>query len=84
MSAAPIPTTATAGLAPAGRRLGQALRAIWRHAVQTARLIIGVPDYDTYVEHLRRFHPERTPMSYEVFFAERQAARYRGGGGRCC
>ena len=49
-----------------------------------ARLMIGVPDYDTYVEHQRRFHPERPPMSYEAFFAERQAARYRGGGGRCC
>ncbi|HNR92443.1 MAG TPA: YbdD/YjiX family protein [Dokdonella sp.] len=60
------------------------LRGFWRHAVQTARLIIGIPDYDTYVEHIRRFHPEREPMSYEAFFAERQAARYRGGGGRCC
>jgi uncharacterized short protein YbdD (DUF466 family) len=48
------------------------------------RLIIGVPDYDTYVAHQRRFHPERAPMTYEAFFNERQAARYRGGGGRCC
>ncbi|MBN8482827.1 MAG: YbdD/YjiX family protein [Xanthomonadales bacterium] len=64
--------------------MAEGLRAVWRHAVQTARLIIGVPDYDTYVEHQRRFHPERPPMSYEAFFAERQAARYRGGGGRCC
>lgn len=69
---------------PAGVRLRQAVRGFWRHAVQTARLIIGVPDYDTYVEHTRRFHPGRTPMSYEAFFADRQAARYRGGGGRCC
>ena len=84
MSARPLPAPEPAGPAPAGVRLGQGLRAVWRHAVQTARLIIGVPDYDTYVEHLRRFHPERTPMSYEAFFAERQAARYRGGGGRCC
>jgi uncharacterized short protein YbdD (DUF466 family) len=56
----------------------------WRHAVQTARLIIGVPDYDTYVEHLRIRHPQREPMSYEAFFIERQNARYKGGGGRCC
>ncbi len=64
--------------------IGATLRGAWRHAVQVARLIIGVPDYDTYVEHLRRFHPERTPMTYEEFFVERQNARYRGGGGRCC
>lgn len=71
------PTMSVAGIAGM-------LRECWRHAVQVARLIIGVPDYDTYVEHLRRFHPERTPMNYEAFFVERQSARYRGGGGRCC
>jgi uncharacterized short protein YbdD (DUF466 family) len=30
------------------------LRQGWRRAVQVARLAIGVPDYDTYVRHLRR------------------------------
>lgn len=56
----------------------------WRKAVQVARRAIGVPDYETYVAHVRRHHPERTPMSYEAFFIERQTARYKGGGGRCC
>jgi uncharacterized short protein YbdD (DUF466 family) len=56
----------------------------WNRAVQMARSSIGVPDYDTYVAHVREHHPERTPMSYETFFAERQNARYKGGGGRCC
>lgn len=60
------------------------LRPAWRRAVQMGRLIIGVPDYHTYVEHMRRVHPERAVMSYEAFFAERLEARYRGGGGRCC
>ncbi|MCU0951560.1 MAG: YbdD/YjiX family protein [Burkholderiaceae bacterium] len=50
----------------------------------TARLMIGVPDYDGYVEHMRRTHPEQVPMSYEAFFRERQAARYAGGGRGCC
>ena len=26
----------------------------WRTSVQTARLAIGIPDYDNYVEHVRR------------------------------
>ncbi|MBX3698254.1 MAG: YbdD/YjiX family protein [Dokdonella sp.] len=56
----------------------------WRKAVQMARRCIGVPDYETYVAHVRRHHPERSPMSYEAFFIERQNARYKGGGGRCC
>jgi uncharacterized short protein YbdD (DUF466 family) len=56
----------------------------WRQAVRTARLLIGVPDYDTYVQHMRLHHPERPVMSYAEFFNERMQARYRGGGGRCC
>ncbi|MCY1075937.1 YbdD/YjiX family protein [Archangium lansingense] len=62
----------------------EALTRCWLQAVRTARLIIGVPDYDTYVEHMRLRHPERPVMSYAEFFDERMRARYRGGGGRCC
>ena len=56
----------------------------WKLARQTARRAIGVPDYDAYVRHCRSHHPDREPMDYAAFFAERQAARYRGTGGRCC
>lgn len=54
---------------------------------QGARLMVGVPDYDTYVEHIRRTHPDRPVMSYPEFFRERQNARYGAAGGsgfRCC
>jgi uncharacterized short protein YbdD (DUF466 family) len=60
------------------------LRAFGERAVQTARLCCGVPDYEVYVRHLREHHPERPVPSYEAFFRERQVARYKGGGGRCC
>ena len=56
----------------------------WTLARDTARRSIGVPDYDAYVAHCRAHHPERAPMGYAEFFAERQQARYRGTGGRCC
>ncbi|WP_216844749.1 YbdD/YjiX family protein [Rhodanobacter sp. L36] len=62
----------------------RALRSGWRRAVQTARLSCGIPDYAAYVQHLREYHPDRVVPSYEAFFRERQAARYKGGGGRCC
>lgn len=51
---------------------------------QAARMMVGLPDYETYVAHMRSQHPERTPMSYEEFFRERQEARYGGGAGKCC
>ena len=60
------------------------LRTVWARAVQTARLCCGMPDYDAYVKHLREHHPERKVPSYKEFFRERQEARYKGGGGRCC
>ena len=64
-----------------GRRLATAAGALRR----TARLMCGIPDYDGYVAHLRRHHPERPVPSYAEFFRERQDARYgRSGNGRCC
>lgn len=57
-----------------------------RRLAQTARLMVGVPDYETYVEHRRRLHPGEPIMSYEEFFRERQDKRYvaRGGNPRGC
>ena len=54
---------------------------------QAARMLVGVPDYDNYAEHMRNHHPDLPAMSYEEFFRERQQARYGGdgkGGMRCC
>jgi uncharacterized short protein YbdD (DUF466 family) len=61
-----------------------ALKPGWDRAVQTARLCCGLPDYDAYVKHLRAHHPERAVPDFKTFFRERQVARYKGGGGRCC
>jgi uncharacterized short protein YbdD (DUF466 family) len=52
------------------------LQTIYAWARQTARLMIGVPDYDNYVQHRKRFHPTEPIMTYEEFFFERQSARY--------
>jgi uncharacterized short protein YbdD (DUF466 family) len=56
-------------------------------AVRAARLMVGVPDYDTYVQHRQVTHPGLAVMTYEEFFVERQEARYAVGKGRfrgCC
>lgn len=63
---------------------GGALTRLWRRAVRIARQIIGIPDYGTYVAHLRAYHPDRPVPTYAEFFNERLEARYKGGGGRCC
>ena len=51
-----------------------------------ARLMVGVPNYETYVAHMAATHPDRPPMTRAEFFRDRQDARYGGGKGgfRCC
>jgi uncharacterized short protein YbdD (DUF466 family) len=63
-------------IAKAGRYLGQ-----------TMRLMVGMPEYSAYTDHMEATHPGEPMMSYEEFFRERQEARYGGGNGkmgRCC
>ncbi len=64
--------------------IAQRARDAWALAVQTARLIVGVPDYETYLTHMRRTHPDNTPMTRDEFFGERMQARYSRGASRCC
>jgi uncharacterized short protein YbdD (DUF466 family) len=49
------------------------------------RLMVGLPEYDTYLAHMEQTHPGQPVMSYEEFFRERQQARYGSGKrGGCC
>jgi len=62
-------------------------RFVCERVAQTARLMVGVPDYQTYVMHRQTNHPGQPVMSYEDFFRERQQARYAVSKGRfrgCC
>ena len=68
-------------------RSAGAARATAYWTAQAARLMVGIPDYQTYVEHRRQTHPDDPIMTYEEFFVERQNARYAVGKGRfrgCC
>jgi uncharacterized short protein YbdD (DUF466 family) len=63
------------------------VRQVYLRLRQTGRLMIGVPDYDTYVTHRRTTHPGEPIMTYEEFFRNRQESRYGfapGKIGRCC
>ena len=69
-----------ASLVNFGAKLGKGL-------ATTARLMVGVPDYEAYVAHRQKMHPGEPIMNYQDFFRERQASRYGVNGGkisRCC
>lgn len=60
------------------------LRNVWQRTVETARLMIGLPDYARYAAHVREKHPDREPMTEAEFFRASQQSRYGGRNGRCC
>jgi uncharacterized short protein YbdD (DUF466 family) len=62
------------------------INAVCACVAQTARLMVGIPDYQTYVEHRRKTHPDLPIMTYEEFFLDRQRARFAAEPGRfkCC
>ena len=39
-----------------------------RHFTQSLRLMVGMPEYSTYVDHMKSTHPDRAIMTYEEFF----------------
>ena len=61
-------------------RLGRAAETVRR----VLHSIIGAPDYERYVAHVRECHPDRVPMTREEFARERLEARYNRPGSRCC
>ena len=65
------------------RRVGGVLRCI----CDGGRLMVGMPNYETYAAHIRGRHPDAPVMTEVEFFRDRQNARF-GEGGRaglhCC
>jgi uncharacterized short protein YbdD (DUF466 family) len=62
------------------------LRALLRQLSEAGGVLVGIPDYDRYVEHCRATHPDLPVMSFDDFLRDRMNARYGGGGriARCC
>jgi uncharacterized short protein YbdD (DUF466 family) len=55
-----------------------------RHVIQIVRTVIGVPDYERYLRHMRARHPDCPVQSPEEFAKGRLDARYSRPGNRCC
>jgi uncharacterized short protein YbdD (DUF466 family) len=55
-----------------------------RKVAKVVRTIIGAPDYDRYVAHVKKCHPGQAPMTRDEFAKSRLEARYNQPGNRCC
>jgi uncharacterized short protein YbdD (DUF466 family) len=60
-------------------------RDLYLPVARTARLMVGIPDYDVYVAHRLAAHPGEPVMSLAEFHRNRMERRFgRGGFGKCC
>jgi len=59
-------------------------REMLERAIGIVRRVAGMPDYEAYVAHLRRCHPERPVPSERRFYDEYVKQRYGDGPTRCC
>jgi uncharacterized short protein YbdD (DUF466 family) len=60
------------------------LRARLARAGGVIRRVIGAPDYERYLAHLREAHPGVAPLTREQFAHDALARRYDRPGSRCC
>jgi uncharacterized short protein YbdD (DUF466 family) len=55
-----------------------------RRVARAVRRVIGAPDYDRYLAHMRLRHPRCVPLSRARFIDAQLRARYEKPGSRCC
>lgn len=80
----PVLVSGESTLASTAARAWNKLRFLYKRSDRFFHLLVGMPSYDKYVEHMRTKHPEREIKSQKEFFKEALEARYNGGVNRCC
>jgi uncharacterized short protein YbdD (DUF466 family) len=63
------------------------LAQLLKYRKQFLDLLVGVPNYERYVEHMKVNHPGEKMKTRKEFFIEAQNAKYSSKGGRvsrCC
>ena len=55
-----------------------------RRAARVVRTIVGAPDYERYVAHMREHHQACDVVSRDEFMRQRLENRYSRPGSRCC
>lgn len=69
---------------PPLRRAASGVAPWLRRAAAVLGRVVGAPDYDAYLRHVRQRHPGCEPLSREEFVQQRMDSRYSTPGNRCC
>lgn len=57
---------------------------IYHRSDRFLHLLVGMPSYDKYLEHMKIHHPDKIPKSQKDFFKEALEAKYGAGRAKCC
>ncbi len=60
------------------------LRTNVRAIGEATRRIIGAPDYERYLAHMRQHHPAARPLTRDEFARQCLEDKYSKPGSRCC
>jgi len=60
------------------------ISSIFSRSASIFRAVLGVPDYDRYLAHMRSAHPGDRVMSETEFLHTRMNDRYNRAGSKCC
>lgn len=60
------------------------IKNIYKKSERFFHLLVGMPSYDKYLEHMAKNHPDKIPKTRKEFFREAQDSRYGSGGVRRC
>ncbi len=63
---------------------GALLARAWRGVVWWAKGVTGESKYQAYVDHERRVHPDREPMTERDFWRDEYRRQDANPEGRCC
>ena len=56
---------------------------IYRRSDRFLHLLVGMPSYDKYLEHMRLHHPEEIPKTQREFFKDAIEKKYGAGRTKC-
>jgi uncharacterized short protein YbdD (DUF466 family) len=57
---------------------------VLQKVLSAVRRLVGMPDYQGYVTHIRECHPERSVPSEREYYEQYLERRYGAGTSRCC
>lgn len=56
---------------------------IYQKSDRFLHLLVGMPSYDKYLEHMQKHHPDKIPKSQKEFFKEAMDRKYGAGSSKC-